>query len=156
MTATVAKLFDQRTAPRHPVDVDGTLRDTENEPHEVVVVDLSLTGFRIPGATDVAVFSRIGLGLTGLGSRSAKVVRRDEQGWYGCTFDVPLTASELRRVVSEKPVSTVVSMPWSPDPILDCPSTGVKLFSSRTKAWIIICISLSLWTGLSAAAWAML
>jgi hypothetical protein len=153
VTATVAKLFDQRTAPRHPVNVDGTLRDVANHPHEISVADLSQTGFRIPGTADLAVFSRIGLGLTGLGGRSAQVVRRDEQGWYGCMFDVPLTVSELSVVLSQRPSPNVVPLPWFPDPILDAPSEPYGSLSIRTKALIITLIAIVLWGGLSSIVW---
>lgn len=156
MTATVAKLFDQRTAHRHPVNVDGTLRDVANQPHEILVADLSRTGFRIPGTADLAVFSRIGLGLTGLGGRSAQVVRRDDQGWYGCTFDVPLTASELSAVLSQQSLPNIVTLPWLPDPILDAPSEPYELLSIRTKALIIISTIIVLWAVLSTAIWSIL
>ncbi|WP_409349181.1 PilZ domain-containing protein [Sphingomonas sp. BK481] len=153
MTATVAKLYDQRTAPRHSVGLDGTLRDDNNRPYEVVVSDLSLTGFVIPGSANLKIPSRIGLGLTGLGGRSAQVVRKDGQGWYGCVFDVPLTDAELNSVVVEKPKSTVVSLPWTPDPILDAPSFRDERLSPLVKVLIIAGATGALWGGLAAAVW---
>lgn len=148
MTATVAELYDQRTAPRHSINVDGTLRDDAQRPHEIVVADLSLTGFCIPGSANLDVFSRIGLGLTGLGGRSAQVVRQDEQGWFGCVFDVPLTASELNLIVAGQPASTVVTLPRTSDLTLEEPLYSSKAFSSRTKAWLVVATSAVLWSGL--------
>ncbi|RYF18271.1 MAG: PilZ domain-containing protein [Oxalobacteraceae bacterium] len=155
VTATVAKLYDQRAAPRHTVDVDGTLRDDANRPYEIVVADLSITGFRIPGSEDLEIPSRIGLGLTGLGGRSAQVVRRDDQGWYGCVFDVPLTESELNGIVFGSPRSTVVPLPWVPDPVLDAPSFMDERLSPRVKGLIILSMTSAGWIGLIAAVWSV-
>jgi hypothetical protein len=148
LTATMAELYDKRTAPRHSVNVDGTLRDDAHRPYEIVVADLSLTGFRIPGSANLDVFSRIGLGLTGLGGRSAQVVRQDEQGWFGCVFDVPLTASELKGIVAGQPKSTVVPLPQTSDLSLEAPSYSYEAFSPRVKAWLVVATSAVLWSGL--------
>ncbi len=91
----VAKLYqDDRLAERHAVTLDGTLRDAQAEPHDVVIDDLSATGFRTAAIAGVAVGDVITLGIFGIGLRSAAVLRESDRH-YGCQFFVPLNASEL-------------------------------------------------------------
>lgn len=91
----VAKLYqDDRSAERHPVLLDGTLRNARAEPQDVVIEDLSATGFRTAKAAGIAVGDVITLGIFGIGLRSASV-QRESDGQHGCQFFVPLNASEL-------------------------------------------------------------
>ncbi|MGR6331244.1 PilZ domain-containing protein [Sphingomonas sp. XXL09] len=91
----VAKLYeDDRSAERYPVLLDGTLRNPQAEPQDVVIDDLSATGFRTATARGLAVGDTITLGIFGVGLRTARVQRADD-GHYGCQFVVPLTAEEL-------------------------------------------------------------
>lgn len=91
----VAKLYeDDRSAERYSVLLDGTLRNPQAEPQDVVIDDLSATGFRTATACGLAVGDVITLGIFGVGLRTARVQRADE-GHYGCQFVVPLTAEEI-------------------------------------------------------------
>lgn len=91
----VAKLYDDdRLAERHSVMLDGTLRNPQAEPQDVIIDDLSATGFRTVLAMGLAVGDVITLGVFGVGLRSAQVMRKSE-GQYGCQFLEPLSAEEL-------------------------------------------------------------
>jgi hypothetical protein len=91
----VAKLYqDDRLAERHAVTLDGTLRNAQAEPHDVVIDNLSATGFRTAKMAGIAVGDVITLGIFGIGLRSAAVLRESD-GHHGCQFFVPLNASEL-------------------------------------------------------------
>lgn len=91
----VAKLYeDDRSAERFPVLLDGTLRNPQAEPQDVVIDDLSATGFRTATARGLVVGDIITLGIFGVGLRTARVQRADD-GHYGCRFVAPLTAEEL-------------------------------------------------------------
>lgn len=91
----VAKLYDDdRSAERYPVMLDGTLRNLRAEPQDVVIDDLSATGFRTTAALNVAIGDDITLGVFGVGLRAARVLR-ESNGAYGCQFLVPLNQREL-------------------------------------------------------------
>ena len=109
MSAVVARLYDFRSCARHTVKIDGTLRDQRNRPSDVTVEDLSLTGFRVPSHALITVGQIIFLGLSGIGARSAIVVRIDSECVIGCEFEAPLTADELAVVLTEAQ-STVISL----------------------------------------------
>lgn len=93
--ALVAKLFSNvRAAERYSVSIDGTLRNARAEPQDVVIDDLSATGFRTNAGLNVAVDDEITLGVFGVGLRAARVLRACDDG-FGCQFLVPLNQSEL-------------------------------------------------------------
>jgi hypothetical protein len=101
----VAYLYrDSRWAERHTVERDATLRDSDWSPIDVTVEDLSESGFSVVAATDLAIGAEIGLGLSGIGMREARVVRR-AAGLYGCEFLVPLTTQELRAALATPPMT---------------------------------------------------
>ena len=91
----VAKLYDDdRLAERYPVMLDGTLRNSEAEPHDVIIDDLSASGFRTGIPMGLVVGDVITLGIFGVGLRPARVLR-DSDGYYGCQFFKPLSDEEL-------------------------------------------------------------
>lgn len=93
--AAVARLYqDMRDAERHAVVIDGTLRNTHAEPQDVVIEDLSATGFRMKSAAGLAVGDVVTLGLYGAGLRSARVMRESD-GRFACQFFVALADNEL-------------------------------------------------------------
>ena len=56
----VAKLYDDdRSAERYPVLLDGTLRNPQAEPQDVVIDDLSASGFRTATARGDASTIRV-------------------------------------------------------------------------------------------------
>ena len=91
----VAKLYhDDRLAERYPVTLDGTLRNPQAEPQDVVIDELSVTGFRTASAHGLAVGDIITLGVFGVGLRNARVQRESNEN-YGCQFLQPLSVAEL-------------------------------------------------------------
>ncbi|MFD1786657.1 PilZ domain-containing protein [Sphingomonas floccifaciens] len=74
-----------RAESRIPVTVDGTLRGDVGDPLDVEVEDISSSGFRarVPVALDVGEV--ISIGIAGLGTRPARVVRSDGRS-VGCQF----------------------------------------------------------------------
>ena len=86
------ELSDRAT--RISVERGSTLRDDGGAPHEVLVHDLSRTGFRFSSSSHIPVGASVRLGLAGPGSANARVVRRDGDD-HGCEFHWPLTAAQL-------------------------------------------------------------
>lgn len=112
--ALVAKLYnDERLAERYAVRLDGTLRNTNAVPQDVVIDDLSVTGFRTTSAIGLAVSDVITLGIFGVGLRSAKVSRESDDS-YGCQFLEPLTAQELSFALQGITPPAPIPMPGQP------------------------------------------
>lgn len=112
--ALMAKLYrDERLAQRYPVRLDGTLRDTSTLPQDVVIDDLSATGF-LTSAIGLSVNDVITLGIFGIGLRSAHVSRKSVES-YGCRFLEPLTPQELslalRGLAPPAPLTMPVQLP---------------------------------------------
>jgi hypothetical protein len=115
--ALAAQLYrDDRGADRFRVDFDATLRDPESLPLDVVVEDLSASGFRVVTNVDLPVGVEVGLGLSGIGTHRARVIWHD-RGAYGCELVMPLTSMELNTALSA-PSSAPVTLPsaamWVP------------------------------------------
>lgn len=95
----VAKLeilgdIDRRGAIRFDADSPSTLRTPDGAPIDVQVEDFSRTGFRFGSELDLPVGTLVSLGLSGAGSRAAKIVRRSGNS-YGCAFMKALTEEEI-------------------------------------------------------------
>ena len=109
----VAKLFpDARDARRHDVALNGTLRNPERKPADVVVVDLSKTGFRVNVASGIAIGDVVTLAIYGIGLRSAWVIREMDQQ-YGCQFLVELEDMELATALRHEHVPEPIIFPTS-------------------------------------------
>jgi hypothetical protein len=97
----VAKLeilgdIDRRGTIRFDADSPSTLRVADGEPINVVVDDFSRTGFHFTGNVDLPIGTLVSLGLSGAGSRAARIMRRRDNG-YGCAFMKALTDEEIGR-----------------------------------------------------------
>lgn len=146
--AVIAALYrDVRSAERHSVSLDGTLRDSGSIPHDVVIQDLSATGFRIPTGANLKFSDLISLGLPGVGKRAARVVwEADER--CGCTFLDPLTENELHAALAG-PVLQPVSIGAQMSRPLTVSRTDDQIapeLSRSTRVAVIV--------GLVAASWA--
>jgi len=119
MALTAQLYLDARGSKRFRVAFDATLRDPSHAPLDVVVEDLSASGFRVLTSADLAVGVEIGLGLAGIGMHRARVIRR-QKGVYGCEFVRPLTSAALNLALGA-PASAPVALPrmgpWGPVPI---------------------------------------
>lgn len=101
---------DARWAERHQIERDATLRDPEWSPIDAIVDDLSESGFRVTTPAAFAVGAEIALGLSGIGTHQARIVRR-AKGFYGCEFLIPLTGAELSAALAA-PASEPISLPF--------------------------------------------
>ena len=99
----VAKLeilgdIDRRGSIRFDTDSPSTLRAPDGEPIDVVIDDFSRTGFHFTGNVALPIGTLVSLGLSGAGSRAARIMRRRNNG-YGCAFMKALTDEEIGRAV---------------------------------------------------------
>ncbi|RYY24281.1 MAG: PilZ domain-containing protein [Sphingomonadales bacterium] len=88
--------IDRRGAIRFDADSPSTLRVPDGNPIDVTVEDFSQTGFRFTAAVDLPIGTLVSLGLSGAGSRAARIVRQNRNS-YGCTFMVALSDADIAR-----------------------------------------------------------
>jgi hypothetical protein len=88
--------IDRRGAIRFDTDSPSTLRAPDGAPIDVRVEDFSRTGFRFVTDIDLPIGTLVSLGLSGAGSRAARVMRRRGDS-YGCAFMTALTDEEIGR-----------------------------------------------------------
>ncbi len=147
--ALAAQLYrDARAAERFRVGLDATLRDPEHMPIDVMVEDLSASGFRVLTATDLAVGVEIGLGLAGIGMHRAAVIWC-EGGVCGCAFVQPLTKAVLDRALgapSTAPVALPRVGPWGPVPVDANPDERpVRKLPIPVRLLVIVVLSVLAW-----------
>ena len=100
MLAATIDLLDETTATdrradaRMRIEQASTVRDHQGGPRDVMVDDLSRTGFRCFSAQPLPVGALVRLGLAGAGVASARVTRREGKA-HGCEFETPLTPAQL-------------------------------------------------------------
>lgn len=85
MALTAQLVRDDRRADRETLDVAGTLRHVRNVPIDVIVEDLSATGFRMRTQATLNLQEKVTIGIPGIGQRAAYVVRHTAEG-FGCEF----------------------------------------------------------------------
>jgi len=146
--AIAAQLFrDDRGAERHSVGFDATLRDPDRMPLDVVVEDLSSTGFRVLTSADLAPNAEIGLGLAGIGMQRARVIWRAGNS-YGCEFLTPLKGDDLRAALSA-PSSEPVALRPADDRgagIAASATPGARQgLSPRARLFAIIASAIAAW-----------
>ena len=98
---------DRRAGTRTTLGRRSTVRDGQDIPHDVIVEDLSPTGFRYRSAERLAVGTHVRLGLVGAGSAAAQVVRVDGDD-HGCAFHLPLSPNQLEAAFT---AGTVIQTP---------------------------------------------
>src|SRR5262249_15740005 len=105
----VAQLYrDARHGERHPVAIEATLRDADAAPFDAAIEDLSVSGFRVSVPAHLSIGDEIGIGVSGIGVRRARVVRSDGTV-HGCEFLVPLSNAELTTAL-DAPAAELI--PW--------------------------------------------
>jgi hypothetical protein len=85
---------DSREGKREAVDVAGTLRHVRNVPIDVIVEDLSTTGFRVRTDARLGLDEKVTVGIPGVGQHAASVVRRTSDG-FGCEFITPIAPQHV-------------------------------------------------------------
>ncbi len=106
LTAQLFRADDERASDRQPVNLDGTLRQKDDHrPVDVMIEDLSSTGFRMSCSEKLSLDSTVSVGIAGLGRHTARVVR-SANPYYGCRFVTPVDLSALD---TSAPPQTIVA-----------------------------------------------
>ena len=111
--ALIARVYrsdpdERRGATRHTVLVDATLRAADDgQPLDVLIYDLSMTGFRMETSETLDPEAIIWIGIAGTRVNAAVVSRRGPNG-YGCEFVTPITFYQLTEALN--PGTTVVPL----------------------------------------------
>jgi hypothetical protein len=154
MMALIARVYrsdpeERRGAPRYPVLVDATLRASDDgQPLDVLIYDLSMTGFRMETSEALDLESMIWIGIAGTRVNAAVVSRRGPTG-YGCEFVAPITFYQLTEALN--PVPTVVPLDRPDQPnrreraAVRVPWNRVALAAIAGGAFILCVVSL--WPG---------
>ncbi len=99
--ALIGQLYNYgRSAERHDLAADATVRGADRIPVDVLVADLSQTGCLFVSTQALPVGSVVTIGIAGVGLREAVIVRNQDVR-FGCTFSVPLTEAELGAGLAE-------------------------------------------------------
>lgn len=144
MAITAQIISDDRAAQRFAVGVNATLRDQVTRPHDVMIEDLSLTGFRLSGGPALELGSDASIGFAGIGVHQARVTRQDGNT-YGCEFVTPITQEMLTRALNAGPVAPI-AFPIGLDSRLGTvPEPHVEPYSSRVKIVIATVAAVTGW-----------
>jgi hypothetical protein len=113
--ALIARVYrsnpeERRGAVRYPMEVGATLRGSEGEPIDVLIYDLSLTGFRMATPELLDTEDPIWIGIAGTRVNAAVIARRGPNG-YGCEFVTPITIFQLKAALN--PGQTVHELDWN-------------------------------------------
>ncbi len=152
-----ATLTTMRDAARQPVALRGTLRDPGEMPRDVVILDVSVSGFRaeLPGDVTIEPGTRVRIAASAFGVHEAIAVRGDEAGGYGFAFARPIAPAALEGLDGEQPSSVrpfpIVPLlfPAAVDPAPALASDRPRI-SARASLAIMIGISCALWIVLAA------
>lgn len=154
--ALAAKLYrDERTADRQPVSLDATMRKPDQRPVDILIEDLSAGGFRMTTDEALTLDDAISVGISGIGRRDARIVRRSGSS-YGCEFFVSIDVAEIERAQT---VQTIVrpdfgTMPAMvvADPALDPVEQRIR----RLRGPILAVATIAPWVAIGAVAHAVL
>jgi len=119
--ALIARVYrsdpdERRRAERYPVEVGGTLRGSDGEPLDVLVYDLSMTGFRMETTATLDLDAPIWIGIAGAQVNAAVVARRGPNG-YGCEFVTPITFYQLSEALDPQPTVHQIARPEEADTV---------------------------------------
>ncbi len=162
MTAQIFSADDDRAADRQRVDLDGTLRhDDDHRPVDVMIEDVSSTGFRMSCSERLPVNAVIWVGIAGLGRHQAKIVRSSGSE-YGCRFVTPIVVGSL---VNPAPQTIVtghfgqpgIAAPVAPvAPAIDPPLSPLEQRIRLFRGPIIVAGLILPWLAIGGAAVALL
>ncbi|MFS0773306.1 PilZ domain-containing protein [Sphingomonas sp. 1P08PE] len=106
LTAQLFRADEERASDRQPVNLDGTLRkQDDHRPLDVMIEDLSSTGFRMSCGEPLALDATVSIGIAGLGRHTARVVR-SAAPYYGCRFVSPV---DIAGIDTAAPVANIVA-----------------------------------------------
>lgn len=133
----------KRSSMRRKVERWSTLRASDRMPHDVVIDDLSVTGFRMSGAENLAANDPIRVGLAGIGAREAVVVWTQGEV-AGCRFIDAITPAQMDLTIG---ANTVVDGPFNPPMAQDIVSLTRDDAPPGHKAAFIILSAITAWAG---------
>jgi len=142
--ALIARVYrsdpdERRSATRYPLEVGATLRVSEGEPIDVLIYDLSLTGFRMETTAALDLEEPVWIGIAGTRVNAAVVARRGPTG-YGCEFVTPITVPQLKAALA--PGRIVQQLDWREE-ALDWPDDlSPEVDSTIGKYWLAIWLSI--------------
>jgi len=143
--ALIVQLYDSgRSAERHDLGADATVRGPDRVPIDVLVADLSRTGCLFVSTEPLQIDGIITIGIAGVGLREARIVRNQDVR-FGCTFLVPLSEAELAAGLAES--ETVALFPLDQRGPADADADVARSALSRP-------LRLMIFAGLGAASWA--
>ncbi len=93
---------DVRGAERRPVGIRAQLRESGSTRLDVLVLDLSISGFRVESIYGIAVGARVFLTIPTFAPLEALVVWRRQTG-YGCWFVHPLHPAVFDTICARHP-----------------------------------------------------
>ena len=99
-------ISEGRKAERRIVNLAAALRESGAKSSKVVVVDISVGGFKAEAEEAHREGDEVWLKLTGLEPRRSRVIwaREGDRGWeIGCEFEWPLHPRELELIVAPAP-----------------------------------------------------
>lgn len=125
--ALIVQLYgDGRSAERHDLGADATLRGADRIPVDVLVVDLSQTGCLFVTTEPLGTDAIVTIGIAGVGLREARIVRNQDVR-FGCTFLMPLTNEELAAGLAESETVAFFPFQQTPGPEQETLSVAAKL-----------------------------
>lgn len=144
--ALIARVYrsdpeERRGAVRYLMEVGATLRSVEGVPIDVLIYDLSLTGFRMETSAALDPDEPISVGIAGTRVNAAVVTRRGPNG-YGCEFVTPITIFQLKSALS--PEQTVHELDWQEEE-LDWsdehdPEADSIIAEYRLAIWLLVIV----------------
>lgn len=138
--ALIARVYrsdpdERRSAVRYPLEVGATLRVSEGEPIDVLIYDLSLTGFRMETAAALDLEEPVWIGIAGTRVNTALVARRGPTG-YGCEFVTPITLSQLKSALN--PGRIVEELDWREEELDWSDELDPDVDSTTGQYWLAI------------------
>ncbi|MDP1028072.1 PilZ domain-containing protein [Sphingomonas sp. KR1UV-12] len=159
LTAQLFRADDERASDRQSVNLDGTLRQQDDHrPLDVMIEDLSTTGFRMSCSEPLTLDSTVTIGIAGLGRHTARVVR-SAAPYYGCRFVVPVDISGADAIPSSGNIVAADFGRGSPAAFFtqeDVPLDAVELRIRQFRGPIIVAGLLVPWVIAGAACAALL
>lgn len=151
LIARMSVVEGERSAERRSLTEETTIR-INNRPSTVEVMNLSATGCLIRSATALSEGMEVRIGLRGVGSFDAEVVRAEGLE-SGCQFRQPLRQEQLDLAFTN---NVVFAGNWDMVGELAEEPVTERAFAPRTKLAIIVGLSSALWAGIGAMVHALL
>ena len=140
LSARPLSRFDRRAGDRRSVAGKSTLRGPGNEPIDVTVGDLSVSGFNIESVIPLPIGATVQLGLPGSGRFEARVVRR-EGDRYGCEFVDYLSDADVDAAFSSGNVAQL----FVPSPDWQGTEPEVEKWPRAVRASVAVGGALAIW-----------